>query len=122
MAAFEEAGHVIAWMAWTWETAIFFGFIALALVILTLLAIYRPETPRKGILRFPTTRGDRFFVSLLGSAFIFILWMRLGGGDALVPARDLHSVRASRCFVSRDCNCLAHCARGLNMGGKHKWI
>ena len=70
-----------AWMAWTYQTAIFFGLIALALVILTLLAIYRPETPRKGILGFPTTRGDRFFVSLLGSAFILILWMRLGGGD-----------------------------------------
>jgi predicted small integral membrane protein len=68
-------------MAWTPQTAIFFAFIALSLVILTLLAIYRPETPRKGILGFPTTRGDRFFVSLLGSAFIFILWMRLGGGE-----------------------------------------
>jgi predicted small integral membrane protein len=71
----------LAWMAWTPQTAIFFAFIALSLVILTLLAIYRPETPRKGILGFPTTRGDRFFVSLLGSAFIFILWIRLGGGE-----------------------------------------
>jgi predicted small integral membrane protein len=71
----------LAWMAWTPETAIFFTFIALSLVILTLLAIYRPETPRKGILGFPTTRGDRFFVSLLGSAFICILWIRLGGGE-----------------------------------------
>jgi predicted small integral membrane protein len=71
----------LAWMAWTYQTAIFFAFIALSLVILTLLAIYRPEKPRKGILGFPTTRGDRFFVSLLGSAFIFILWMRLGGGE-----------------------------------------
>ena len=70
-----------AWMAWTPQTAIFFAFIALALAILTLLAIWRPETPRKGILGFPTTRGDRFFVSLLGSAFIFILWIRLGGGE-----------------------------------------
>jgi predicted small integral membrane protein len=70
-----------AWMAWTPQTAIFFAFIALSLVTLTLLAIWRPETPRKGILGFPTTRGDRFFVSLLGSAFIFILWIRLGGGE-----------------------------------------
>ncbi len=71
----------LAWMAWTPETAIFFAFIALSLVVLTSLAIYRPETPRRGILGFPTTRGDRFFVSLLGSAFIFILWIRLGGGQ-----------------------------------------
>ncbi len=70
-----------AWMAWTPQTAIFFAVIALSLVVLTLLAIWRPETPRKGILGFPTTRGDRFFVSLLGSAFILILWIRLGGGE-----------------------------------------
>jgi predicted small integral membrane protein len=68
-------------MAWTPQTAVFFAFIAVSLVILTLLAIYRPETPHKGILGFPTTRGDRFFVSLLGSAFICILWIRLGGGE-----------------------------------------
>lgn len=76
---------MLAWMAWTWETAAFFGLIAVALIILTLLAIYRPETPRRGILRFPTTRGDRFFVTLLGSAFIYIFWMRFGGGDLWYP-------------------------------------
>jgi predicted small integral membrane protein len=69
------------WMAWTWQTAIFFALIAAVLTIMTLLAIYRPETPRRGILRFPTTRGDRLFVSLIGSAFIFILWIRISGGD-----------------------------------------
>ena len=74
-----------AWMAWTPQTAIFFAFIALSLVILTLLAIYRPETPRKGILGFPTTRGDRFFVTLIGSAFIFVFWLRLGGGALWYP-------------------------------------
>ena len=57
----------LGWMAWTWLTAAFFTFIACALIILTVLAIKRPETPRKGILGFPTTRGDRFFVSLLGA-------------------------------------------------------
>jgi predicted small integral membrane protein len=72
-------------MAWTWETAIFFCFVAAALLILTLLAIYRPETPRKGILGFPTTRGDRFFVSMVGAAYVFILWMRLGGGSLWYP-------------------------------------
>ncbi len=67
------------WMAWTWETAGFFGAIALALVVLTLLAAYRPEKPRRGILGFPTTRGDRFFVSLLGTAYIFIFFLCTGG-------------------------------------------
>ncbi len=73
------------WMAWTWETAGFFGFLALALVVLTLLAAYRPENPRRGILGFPTTRGDRFFVSLLGTAYIFIIFMRTGGETLWYP-------------------------------------
>ena len=30
---------------------------------------------RRGFLPIPTTRGDRFFISLLGSAFIHILWL-----------------------------------------------
>jgi predicted small integral membrane protein len=76
---------MFAWMAWTWETAAFFGLIALALLVLTLLAIFRPQPPRMGILGFPTQRGDRFFVSLVGSAFIFVLWMRFGGGALWYP-------------------------------------
>ena len=76
---------MLDWMAWTWPTALFFSLIAIALIVLTLLAIYRPEVPKVGILRFPTTRGDRFFVSLIGSAFICITWMRLGGGVLWYP-------------------------------------
>ncbi len=75
----------MAWMAWTWQTAGFFGAIVAAMVALTLLAAYRPETPRRGILGFPTTRGDRFFVSVIGAAYIFILWMRFGGDVLWYP-------------------------------------
>ena len=76
---------MLDWMAWTWQSAVFFGFVVFMLVVLTLLAIFRPETPRVGILRFPTTRGDRFFVTMVGSAIIFILWMRFGGGALWYP-------------------------------------
>ncbi len=76
---------MLIWMAWTWATAGFFAFVALALIILTLLAVYRPETPRVGILRFPTTRGDRFFVTMIGAAIIFVLWMRVDGGALWYP-------------------------------------
>ena len=69
----------IAWMAWTWQTVLFFAGIALCLAGLTTLAVLRPETPRVGVLGFATTRGDRFFVSLLASAFIFLLFVRAGG-------------------------------------------
>ena len=69
------------WMAWTQPTAIFFACIASLLLIFTILAIKFPETPRKGILRIETTRGDRLFITLLGSAFINLAWLGLIGAS-----------------------------------------
>ena len=63
------------WMAWTLPVALFFWTIACLLVTFTLLAIRYPETPRIGVLRIETTRGDRLFISLLGSAFINLGWL-----------------------------------------------
>jgi predicted small integral membrane protein len=77
------------WMAWTMPVALFFWVIACLLVTFTLLAIRWPETPRVGILRIETTRGDRLFISLLGSAFITIAWLALIGTPlwwALIPS------------------------------------
>lgn len=65
------------WMAWTLPTAIFFAVIACLLLTFTFLAIKYPETPRTGILRIETTRGDRLFITLLGSAFINLAWLGL---------------------------------------------
>ena len=81
----DDIAQHLAWMAWTWQTMAFFGSIAAILVIMTLLAIYRPETPHIGILRFATTRSDRLFASLLASAFIFLLFIRLGVDNFLYP-------------------------------------
>lgn len=67
------------WMAWTLATAAFFWVIACLLILFTILAIRYPETPRVGILRIETTRGDRLFISLLGSAFINLAWLGLTG-------------------------------------------
>ena len=67
------------WMAWTWPTAIFFAVIASLLITFTVLAIKFPETPRSGILRIETTRGDRLFITLLGSAFINLAWLGIVG-------------------------------------------
>ena len=65
------------WMAWTWPTALFFLVIAGLLVTFTIVGIKYPETPRMGILRIETTRGDRLFITLLGSAFINLAWLGL---------------------------------------------
>ena len=67
------------WMAWTWPTAIFFMVIAGLLIAFSVLAIKFPETPRAGILRIETTRGDRLFITLLGSAFINLAWLGIIG-------------------------------------------
>ncbi|WP_424992536.1 DUF2160 domain-containing protein [Oceaniradius stylonematis] len=68
------------WMAWTWPTALFFATIALLLIVFSVLAIRFPETPRVGVLRIETTRGDRLFITLLGSAFINLAWLGLVSG------------------------------------------
>ncbi len=75
----------LAWMAWTWQTMLFFGGIAACLVVLTILAVVKPETPHVGILGFATTRGDRFFVSLILAAFIFLAFIKFGGENPIYP-------------------------------------
>ena len=66
----------LSWMAWTKPTAIFFIIILSLLIGMTIWEIKIPGgAPRFGILRFETTRGDRLFISLLGSAFIHIFWL-----------------------------------------------
>ena len=72
----------LSWMAWTWPTAAFFGIIALMLVGMAIWEWRVPGgSPRIGILRFETTRGDRLFISLLGSAFINLAWLGLVGPE-----------------------------------------
>ena len=71
----------IAWMAWTWQTATFFAAIAVLLAIMTVLAIVRPEIERVGVLGIATTRGDRLFLSLIGSAFIHLAWLGLANSE-----------------------------------------
>ncbi|MGG9999637.1 DUF2160 domain-containing protein [Pseudovibrio ascidiaceicola] len=65
-----------SWMAWTSPTAIFFITIGLLISSMAVWEWFVPGgSPRHGILRFETTRGDRLFVSLLGSAFICLFWL-----------------------------------------------
>jgi predicted small integral membrane protein len=71
----------LSWMAWTWQTATFFGAIALLLAGMSVWEIRRPGgAPRHGVLGLDTTRGDRLFISLLGSAYIHLGWLALASG------------------------------------------
>ncbi len=74
----------IAWMAWTLPTAIFFVMLSLTLGVMTWLAVAYPEAERVGVLRIPTTRGDRLFLSLIMTAVIHLLWIGFVGTDPLL--------------------------------------
>ena len=73
----------IAWMAWTLPTAIFFVMLSLTLGVMTWLAVAFPEAERIGILRIPTTRGDRLFISLITAAVIHLAWIGFMGTDTI---------------------------------------
>jgi len=65
-----------SWMAWTPVTAAFFGVIFALIAAMAVWERLRPGgSPRVGLLRIETTRGDRLFISLLGSAFIHLAWL-----------------------------------------------
>ena len=64
-------------MAWTWPTAIFFIAIALGLLVMTAAELKWPSQERRGYLPLVTSRGDRFFISLLSAAFLHLTWLGL---------------------------------------------
>lgn len=74
------------WMAWTVQTAIFFAAIAIALTVLTVLELRKPTTLARGFLPMATTRGDRFFISLLSAAFIHMFWLGTVGDNVVVAS------------------------------------
>ena len=69
------------WMAWTPATfALFCGlFAAIATIGLVEGFKYRDGLERKGMLGLTTTLGDRLFITLLGTAYIFLAWLGLVG-------------------------------------------
>ncbi|RYH09050.1 DUF2160 domain-containing protein [Tropicimonas sp. IMCC6043] len=74
------------WMAWTRATLAFFVFIFGSIGIMALLEWRWPGgAERDGILGLTTTRGDRLFMSLLGSAYVFLAWLGLIGTPLWVP-------------------------------------
>ncbi|MEI2299261.1 DUF2160 domain-containing protein [Ensifer sp. MJa1] len=87
------------WMAWSFPSAMFFLTI---FALLSMMAVWEYASPggnpRVGILRFETTRGDRLFVSLLGSAFIHLAWLGFVGGQNLWLALVLSLVYAVGVF------------------------
>ena len=80
---------MLSWMAWTWPTALFFVGIFGSICAMGVWEYYSPGGgPRHGVFGLDTTRGDRLFISILGSCFIMLGWLGLVGaalwGGAIV--------------------------------------
>ena len=65
------------WMYWTVPTAIFFVTIAAMITGMLVWELVSPTIERRGFMMVPTTRGTRFFVGLLGTAYIRLAWIGL---------------------------------------------
>jgi predicted small integral membrane protein len=64
------------WMAWTPATIAFFALVFALIALMGVLEWRRPGgAERHGVLGLVTTRGDRLFISLLGTAYILLLWL-----------------------------------------------
>jgi predicted small integral membrane protein len=64
-------------MKWTPITAGFWIIMGIMLVGMGVWEVISPSIRRKGFLPISTTRGDRYFIGLLGSAYICIAWVGL---------------------------------------------
>lgn len=70
----------LSWMAWTWPTAVFFILVVCSIVAMGLWERVSPGgDPRRGIFGIDTTRGDRLFISWLGTGFIGLAWLGFYG-------------------------------------------
>jgi predicted small integral membrane protein len=70
----------LSWMAWTWPTAFFFFYIFGSIAAMGVWEYHDPGgNPRHGIFGLDTTRGDRLFITHLGTCFIFLAWLGFYG-------------------------------------------
>jgi len=67
----------LKWMVWTVPTAIFFGVIAAMLLAMAIWQTVAPSPERRGFLPIPTTPGDRLFIGLVVSGFVYLAWIGL---------------------------------------------
>jgi predicted small integral membrane protein len=90
----------LAWMAWTPPTALFFLSVFAILLAMGVWHRLRPANPmRTGLLGLGLQRGDRLFLSLLGSAFIHLAWIALAPETApLFVATLLSAIYAGLVF------------------------
>ncbi|MFK7836804.1 MAG: DUF2160 domain-containing protein [Sulfitobacter sp.] len=75
------------WMAWTPVTFALFCalFGAIGLIAILEITKYRDGIERRGVFGLTTTLGDRLFITLLGTSYIFLAWLGLMGQPLWAP-------------------------------------
>ena len=71
------------WMQWNWAGTLFFAFLFLSIVGLTIRDVLTPGNSRKGFLPIETTCGDRLFIGIISSLGLVFIWLAVVGNQAL---------------------------------------
>lgn len=83
---FEWLKTEFQWMYWTWPSAIFFIVLFMAIIGLTVWDVFSPGIKRKGFLPIATTRGDRFFIGIISTIGLYLVWLGIAGNHLFVGA------------------------------------
>ena len=75
---------MFGWMYWSWQSMLFIGGIILAVLILGIMGVRKPDYGRKGFFPIETTRGDRLFIGIITSLSFMILWIAFVGNVLLL--------------------------------------
>jgi predicted small integral membrane protein len=68
------------WMAWNRVSITFFLYIFGSIGVMGVWEYFSPGgNPRRGVFALDTTRGDRLFISHLGTCAIFLTWLGVFG-------------------------------------------
>lgn len=72
------------WMLWSWQSAVFFGIIFTAVIILGFMGVKNPDYGRKGFFPIETSRGDRLFIGVITDLSFLVLWVGFVGSKLLI--------------------------------------
>ncbi|ACV69380.1 DUF2160 domain-containing protein [Desulfohalobium retbaense] len=72
-----------SWMYWTLPSVLGIGGLFAAIGVMTVWDVLSPSVARKGFLPITTTRGDRFFIGIISTIAIFLIWLAFLGQTQL---------------------------------------
>lgn len=88
------------WMAWTPITFALFVALFATLGLMTVIEILYPGgAKRRGVLGLVTTRGDRLFLTLLGTVYVFLAWLGFVGEAKLLIPLGISALWGVFCFL-----------------------